>query len=516
VFESDLSDLDAAATLTAVEVNEHTLVEAEVQRLRLALHWADLHAGDMVDPEGLPGRQRPRRPGGAGTPTIAEFCTAELAASLQMSAGSALALIGDALDLRHRLPRSWTAAQAGQVPAYQARRVADATRHLTVEQARQVDDQIAPALGRVPWGRLTTLLQAAVYAADPAAAEAAAAAEAQKRFVRLSRNTEHGLKWVIARVAAGDALWVKATVDRLADILRLEGDHDPVDIRRAKAFGLLAQPAQALTLLHRHATDPDHTNGPEPDENAEPDHDAEPDPSTGSGHDHSGRDGLQLVPPAYDPARARPRTVVYVHLNEAALTAGRGVARVEDLGPTMLSSLRILLGEHCLIQLKPVIDLNDPPAPVDCYEIPKRMREDLQLRYPADVFPYAAGVTRRVDLDHTIPYRPPDHGGPSGQTAIAKLGPLNRFQHRVRTFGGWAVRQPEPGQWLWRSPHGRIYLVNTTGTHPLGHGHLAATIWRATKHLPTESAEPPEAVDTPDHHTADLYWRQPVQLVLAS
>ena len=79
---------------------------------------------------------------------------------LRISDGSAARLIGDALDLRHRLRLIWAAAQAGQVPAYQARHIATATRHLTAEQAGWVDAQLAPSLGAVSWGRLQTLLEA--------------------------------------------------------------------------------------------------------------------------------------------------------------------------------------------------------------------------------------------------------------------------------------------------------------------------------------------------------------------
>jgi hypothetical protein len=76
-----------------------------------------------------------------------------------------------------------------------------------------------------------------------------------------------------------------------------------------------------------------------------------------------------------------------VHLSEAALSAGSGVARVEDVGPVLLSRLHTLLGDHCSISLKPVIDLPAGHIPVDAYEIPASLREHLLLRYPADVFP---------------------------------------------------------------------------------------------------------------------------------
>ena len=122
-------------TLAAAEANEHTLITAETRRLHIAAHWADLHPGDAVVQSRLPGTEHPVQLGGDGTPTVGDFAPAELGCVLRMSDGSACRLIGDALDLRHRLRSIWAAAQAGQVPAYQARRIASATRHLTVEQA---------------------------------------------------------------------------------------------------------------------------------------------------------------------------------------------------------------------------------------------------------------------------------------------------------------------------------------------------------------------------------------------
>jgi hypothetical protein len=123
-----------------------------------------------------------------------------------MSDGSASRLLADALDLRHRLPSTWTAVHTGRVPAYQARHIAKTTRQLNAIQTRLVDDRIAPALGAVSFGRLDRLLEAALIEADPAGAEQRAALAAQERFVRLGRTSEHGLKLIIARATAGDAI----------------------------------------------------------------------------------------------------------------------------------------------------------------------------------------------------------------------------------------------------------------------------------------------------------------------
>jgi Domain of unknown function (DUF222) len=503
VFENELAELDAAGTLAAAEANEHVLITAEVRRVQIAAYWADLHPGEGVVESRLPGTEHLVRLGGEGTPNVGDFAAAELGCALRMSDGAAARLIGAALDLRHRLPLIWAAAQAGQVPPYQARHIATATRHLSVEQAASVDQHIAPSLGAVPWGRLQTLLDAAIYQADPAGAEQQAAADARERFVRLGRKSEHGLKLIIARATAGDAIWFKATVDRIADILARQGDTDTIDVRRSKAIGILAQPAHALQLLCQHQDD--EWDGPaEPSDLEEPSEDQiefeqtasedasatvpthEPADVAGNGQRPMGdptseadRQSLQILPPPFGPERARPRAVVYVHLSAEALTAGTGIARVEDVGPILLSRLRSLLGGQCTINLKPVIDLPAGHIPVDAYEIPATLREQLLLRNPADVFPYATAVSRSIDVDHTIPYLSSDKGGPPGQTSIGNLGPQVRRHHRRKTHGGWQVRQPEPGIWLWRSPHKRIYLVNASGTHPLGDTPYAHTIWDA-------------------------------------
>jgi hypothetical protein len=68
VFENELAELDAAATLTAAEANEHALILAETRRLHIAAHWADLHPGDAIAKSRIPGAEHPVRLGGEGTP----------------------------------------------------------------------------------------------------------------------------------------------------------------------------------------------------------------------------------------------------------------------------------------------------------------------------------------------------------------------------------------------------------------------------------------------------------------
>jgi hypothetical protein len=483
VFENELVELDAAGTLAAAEANEHALITAETRRLHIAAHWADLHPGDAVVESRLPGSERPVRLGGDGTPTVAGFCAAELGCVLRMSDGSASRLIGDALDLRHRLRSIWAAALAGQVPAHQARFIAAATRHLTAAQAGWVDAQLAPSLGKRSWGRLQTLLEATIIGADPLGAEQQAALAAQERFVRLGRSSEHGLKLIIARATAGDAIWFKATIDRIADILARQGNDDPVDVRRSKAIGILAQPAQALQLLCQHQDD-------DWDGSADPAEEPACQEAEAAATDGAAHQSLQISPPPFHPDRARPRAVVYVHLSEESLSAGLGVARVEDVGPVLLHRLRFLLGDHCTISLKPVIDLPAGHTPVDSYEIPARLREQLQLRYPADVFPYAAAVNRRIDLDHTIPYLSPDKGGPPGQTRIGNLGPYLRRHHNYKLTAAGKFTNPNPAPGY--GDHPTAASTSSTPTAPtLGDTEFAQALWRAAAHPPLKLATRP-------------------------
>ena len=63
----------------------------------LAAHFADLNSGDSlrVDRRTLPGRERAVRIGGEGTPSIAEFCVAELGARMRMGSWGARSYLAD-------------------------------------------------------------------------------------------------------------------------------------------------------------------------------------------------------------------------------------------------------------------------------------------------------------------------------------------------------------------------------------------------------------------------------------
>ena len=503
MFDSQAGGADAATTLSLVSRAHHQVLEHECALIELAAHWADLHHPDSQPSPAkpLPGTEQGRQLGGQGTPEVLEFAAAELGAQMETTVGSGRALIADALDLRHRLPELWQLICVGRVASWRARKVAQATRHLSRDSAMHVDAAVAGLICTLPWHRFETLLTAKIIEADPQAAEERAKIWEAERFVRAGRTGQSGLKLLIARANAGDVIWFMATLNRIAEILRLQGDLEPADVRRSKAIGILAQPALALQLLwdfrneQRPAAEPQQPcepidNEPNPpfELSAAPPP-AEPAAAANTADTESRQEApasaLIIRPSGVDPRKLRPQVMLHIHLSHEALLAatadatalGGGVGRLEGVGPVTLGHVRRFLADtDCDVQLLPVIDPQDA-TPVDGYEIPRRIREAMFLRMPASCFPYAAG-SHRMDLDHTKPYLPPARGGPPGQTGVHNLGPMARLEHRIKTHSRWRVRQPEPGFWIWRSPHHAYYLVSNAGTQYLGNGLFARAIWR--------------------------------------
>ena len=217
--------------------------------------WLALHSVDPTDPfaTGIAGGAG-RRSGSDGTPMVDEFAVREYAALRHQSEPTARAFMIDVADLEHRFPKLWAAVQALWLPVWQARKIVAACRELSKEAAALVDAEMAAVVAGLPWSRILTKLAAAIMQADPALAEKKRAQAKSARFVQLCRS-EDGINTMIVRADAGDLVMVYALVDRLADILALEGNVESADQRRATAFGLLAQPAMILAMLLRHRND---------------------------------------------------------------------------------------------------------------------------------------------------------------------------------------------------------------------------------------------------------------------
>lgn len=425
--------------------------EAEAETLRIAVQHAILNNADRLDRDEArrPGREQAKRLGGAGTPEVLEFAPAVLGARLQMSTGAAHSLMADALDIAHRLPRLWRRVEALQVKASYARFVARKTRDLGVEQAAYVDRRVHQAAdGRIPWSRFEALVEGAIAASDPAATAEREREAATRQFANPTRSTDAGLRGFYVRAPLHVIARLDAMVTHIARILLELGDPDPEDQRRVKAVLILTDPERARELLAHYAAWQHRSDDP-----AAADPCAEHEPA-------SPRTGPK---PEVDWAALMPTVVLFLHAYAGAQETG--IVRVEGHGPVTDDWIRRHLGPHATITVTPVCDL-DGQAPVDAYEIPDRHRRAVHLMTPADTFPWGACLSRTQQIDHTVPFR---HGADegAGQSRVGNYGPMTRFHHRIKTHGGWQVQQPFPGIYVWRDPHGAIYLVDHTGTKRL-------------------------------------------------
>ena len=443
-----LADLDPSAVLDRAVDRRRAADAAEAELLAIAAHWADLHAVlPGQDPAGfrVPGMEKLAPLAGPGTPAVAEFAPAELGAALGISTYAAHELVGDGLELRHRLPKVWARIHAGSLPAWRGRKIAQATRCLSQEAAAWVDAQVAPFAHKIGLGRLTALIETALIRYDPEQAARRAKQAADQRGVWVSDQMTDGTRSIAISADALDATAFDDTINQIADALSHLGDEDVKDVRRAKAVGVIADPQGTLDLLAGSNTDTD------TDDHAD--------------------DGTPGQPAAQSRRSTRrpgkPKVVLYLHLHESAISTGCGVGRVEGLGPVNIETIRDWAGRSNLT-INRVIDLADRTS-VDAYETPEQMKETVLLRNPCCPFPWCNNTSRTKDMDHIEEYVPPDEGGPPGQTAPHKLGPLCRRHHRLKTHGGWTYTMSEPGIYLWRSPRGRRYLVDHTGTAALPH-----------------------------------------------
>ena len=193
----------------------------------------------------------PETLGGPGTPPVAAFTPEPLAVALGCSPSSASALLADALDLHHRLPLLWDQTCARLVPAWKARRVATRTRHLSAEAVRWLDRHLA--------ARVSSL---SLPALDRLVAEAAARCDAEDL---LDRETAARTSWDVVLVhpdphryagtselrATGDTLDLTRFHDVVcaeAEALGALGDTDELNVRKAKALGVIADAQARLDL----------------------------------------------------------------------------------------------------------------------------------------------------------------------------------------------------------------------------------------------------------------------------
>ena len=334
------------ATLTATEVIDrvrtartiaHTVAVEEVQ---LALQWALLHPAREDSPAAGWGwvdldADHPTPLAGPGTPLVDEFAPASLAAALSITLDAAKHLIADALELTYRLPRLWAWSWPASSPSGEHGR---SPGRPTTSQSRPSPTPTGsspPPRTRSARSTPPAWSMRPGSTSTPTAPPRTNAAHSRSAASGSGTGGNPGDHRLVMTLDTPDAELFNETVTDPPPSSQPSATPTTLDVRRARAVGILADPQHALDLL-------------------------------------SGREA--------EPSTAPGAMNLYVHLTPDDLE-GTGATTIEKLGAATTQLLDEWVTRHTTaggkINLRPVLDLTDGTSmqAVDQHDPPDAMRE---------------------------------------------------------------------------------------------------------------------------------------------
>lgn len=428
--------------LTQVREQRAAADRAELAVLELALEFARSHPAlpgqEAWQPDEAPswledetGGHCPVDRDWIGLPAVRWDAPAAFAAANEMSTTAGKALLRDVLVLAHRAPAVWAGMRAGLVPAWRARRVAQALLGQPEDVCRYVDLAVAERLatgspvGPVVLDRLVDEAMLRLHA-EQRELEQLAALDARHVTIDPATLNHTGVATMDARADWADLAPFDETLSLVAEALGhlAEHEHDSLDVRRSIALGVLADPARAQALLEGDLT--------------------------------------------ARPTRRRDLTAL-LHLSEGNVLGIDPVISDADQRAHLDQVIRTWAGRPDIrLVIKPVRTCS---SALDCTDHDERaltthdptpqQRELVEVRDPTCVHPHCHRPARRCDCDHITPF---DEGG---VTCPCNLAPLCRHHHRLKTFAGWRYVMLAPGTYLWTDPVGLRYLRTPDGTTPV-------------------------------------------------
>ncbi|WP_139983775.1 HNH endonuclease signature motif containing protein [Nocardioides litoris] len=415
--------------LAAVADARGRMLREEVATLVAVLDWCAAH--EVTEAEAsihtmTPGLQL----GGDGCPWVSEFDAHDLACVLGRSPDSCAAYVGNALELRHRLPRLWARVGGSEVPVWKAFRIAEQTQQLPPAGAAEVDRALAPTAHSCTFAQVERTVTSALTAHCPDEVERRRLAALEHR--RFDVHLDHvrsldGTVEVTGTLDLADAVDLDTAVAGVAAQLGELGCHESWDARRALAVGEIARAQLALDL--------------------------EVGSTTGRGvtvyaHLRSDSDVVETAGTTV----TREQLATWCRAPGTTVT----VTPVVDLpggDPAAAQALaeRVAAWLDTDTHVRPAIDLSADLASSG-YQPSPTLAEQVDLRDRRCVFPHCN--RRRTDRDHIRPY------DPGGETRSSNLARLCRAHHRAKTHSTWRYDRPGPGVFAWHSPAGATYTVD--------------------------------------------------------
>ena len=482
--------LTPVTVLAELAACDHAEKAASARRLELAVVWAGLHPGIAAQPYDEVVDSLIDEATGVAVAAIAEF-----AAVHGISTNAGRQLIGDAVALHDRLPRCWEQMTDLRLPAWKARLLAQLAYRLGDPATAWLDAQasvLGSRLGVRTIRRLALMAQARFEPdtlTDPS----------QRRWVRTGADGDDvdGAGWVEGRLDAPDALDLEAALRLIAADLATEGVDVDLDVRRARALGVMARrmlgqadlpagsgPGGTMNDPSGGGSTSGHDSHTGDDGRAHHGHGettAGPDDSTAADDTTSTSDVIGGTDPARRPASLREPAgrhghaarggrpvMIYLHFDATQLDTCTGLGQLGTTAQLVtIEQIRRWCGTAGTITIRPVIDLNSNRS-TRSYQPTDVMREHLALRDRTCVFPHCTRVAHPVrqrgtgeyshDADHITPYES------GGETSTDNLACLCRVHHLLKTHTGWRYHMLGPGEHLWTSPDGHQFLRTNNGT----------------------------------------------------
>jgi hypothetical protein len=329
---------------------------------------------------------------------------------------------------------------AGEVPAWRARRIAQALVGQPDDVATYVDQQVADRAETVGLIALDRILDEAKLRLHAEERELEQLEALDARYVLLDeRSINHtGIADMAIRGDWADLSAFDDAASAVAAALGREGSPDSLDVRRSMAVGILADPERALALLATSAVPTSDTS-----------------------------------PTSSRTTRRKPsRTILLTyHLTDAALAGLDPVGFDVDGRPLLDQLVRQWCGrDDVRLVVQPLLTLGRCQGGAEQhgghalhdYRPSTADRLEVELRDRTCVHPYCTRPARHCDCDHVVPF---DREHPErGPTCPCNLAPLCRHHHRLKTLAGWRYTVIEPGTYLWSDPHGQQFLRTPDGT----------------------------------------------------
>ncbi|MFT4262731.1 MAG: HNH endonuclease signature motif containing protein [Nocardioides sp.] len=434
---------DASGVLAELRRSQARVRREEALQIELATRFASFHevdhwtqAASLVEREDeIPGAEGELLLGGDGCPWVSEFAVTEFAAATGRSLRSGRVFLAQAIELVHRLPRTWREVKAGRVEGWRARRVAEATMTLPRQAATWVDTHIHTRAQAVGVATLDRLVEEALARFDPERLIEEEQSDLAGRHVEVTVHSRAATSHIEAVLDTDDARALESVLSEVAEqLLASEGAVDTVAVRRARALGMLAR--GEVTVGDRKAA-------------------------------------TATVEP--------PQLRMVVRVTEGDTLATIHSLTGQRLGMVSIDRLQAWAGRSSVI-VKPVLDLTTATTTTATTATATatattattatgrfaegRLREQVIERDRTCVFPHCERPAEACDLDHIEAW-------PRGSTTTANLAPLCRHHHRVKTHTAWRYHRIDPGIYVWTSPHGLTFLVDRHGTHDPAQGRRA-------------------------------------------